>query len=71
MTNFFKGILVGIGGIAPGLSGSILLVIFGLYAKMIEAMGTFFKDIKKNITFLFPLFLGFGVGVLIFGKIVD
>lgn len=71
MTNFLKGIFVGIGGIAPGLSGSILLVIFGLYTKMIEAMGTFFKNIKKNATFLIPLFAGFGVGVLIFGKVVD
>ena len=31
--NFKKGIIVGIGGIAPGLSGSVLLVIFGLYQK--------------------------------------
>ena len=49
MSNFIKGIFAGIGGIAPGLSGSILLVIFGLYQKMIEAMGTFFKDVKKNM----------------------
>ena len=71
MSNFIKGIFAGIGGIAPGLSGSVLLVIFGLYQKMIEAMGTFFQNIKKNIVFLAPLFLGFGVGVLIFGKIVN
>ena len=30
MKNFFKGIIVGIGGIAPGLSGSVLLIIMGL-----------------------------------------
>ena len=30
MKNFLKGIIVGIGGIAPGLSGSVLLVILGL-----------------------------------------
>ncbi len=33
MKNFLKGIIVGIGGIAPGLSGSVLLVILGLYQK--------------------------------------
>lgn len=71
MINFLKGIIVGIGGIAPGLSGSILLVIFGLYNKTIEAIGTLFKDIKKNLKFLVPLFLGFGVGVFLFSKIVD
>lgn len=71
MINFLKGIIVGIGGISPGLSGSILLVIFGLYNKTIEAIGTLFKDIKKNLKFLVPLFLGFGVGVFLFSKIVD
>ena len=47
--NFFKGIIVGIGGIAPGLSGSVLLVILGLYQKTIDAMGTLFKNFKKNV----------------------
>ena len=71
MRNFLKGIIVGIGGIAPGLSGSVLLVILGLYQKTINAIGTLFKDFKKNVTFLVPLFLGFGVGVILFSKIVD
>lgn len=70
MLNFFKGIIVGIGGIAPGLSGSVLLVILGLYQKTITAIGTLFKNFKKNISFLIPLFLGFGVGVIIFSKVV-
>ena len=71
MLNFFKGIIVGIGGIAPGLSGSVLLVILGLYQKTISAIGTLFKNFKKNVIFLFPLVMGFGVGVIIFSKIVD
>lgn len=71
MKNFFKGIIVGIGGIAPGLSGSVLLVILGLYQKTINAIGTLFKNFKNNLIFLFPLFAGFGIGVLIFSKIVD
>ena len=28
MINFLKGIVVGLGGVAPGLSGSVLLIIF-------------------------------------------
>lgn len=71
MINFLKGIVVGIGGIAPGLSGSVLLVILGLYQKTINAIGTIFKDFKKNVIFLVPLFLGFGVGVILFSKVVD
>ena len=71
MRNFLKGIIVGIGGIAPGLSGSVLLVILGLYQKTLTAIGTLFKDFKKNILFLLPLILGFGIGVIIFSKIVN
>lgn len=71
MIHFLKGIIVGLGGIAPGLSGSVLLVIFGLYQKVINAIGTLFKKFKENILFLIPLLLGFGVGVLLFSKAVD
>lgn len=71
MTNFLKGIIVGIGGIIPGLSGSVLLVIFGLYQKTINAIGTLFKNFKQNLLFLIPLFAGFGLGILIFSKIID
>ena len=71
MQNFFKGIIAGIGGIAPGLSGSVLLVILGLYQKTVSAIGTLFKNFKENVKFLFPLFIGFGVGVLLFSKVID
>ena len=71
MQNFFNGIIAGIGGIAPGLSGSVLLVILGLYQKTVSAIGTLFKNFKENVKFLFPLFLGFGVGVLLFSKVID
>lgn len=71
MKNFFKGIIAGFGGIAPGLSGSVLLVILGLYQKTITAIGTLFKNFKQNLLFLTPLFLGFGVGALLFSKAVD
>ncbi|MFV0395381.1 MAG: undecaprenyl phosphate translocase family protein [Coprobacillaceae bacterium] len=69
--NFLKGIIVGIGGIAPGLSGSALLVIFGLYEETISAIGTLFKDIKKNLIYLIPIIGGFGVGIILFSNIIN
>ena len=42
MKNFLKGIVAGIGGVAPGLIGSVLLIIFGLYQKILEALATIF-----------------------------
>ena len=71
MKDFFKGMLVGVGGISPGLSGSVLLVILGLYQKVINSIGNFFKDIKNNFKFLLPIILGAGVGIVLFSKVVD
>ena len=48
MLNFLKGIVIGLGAVSPGLSGSILLVIFGLYAKTVDAISSIFKTFKKS-----------------------
>lgn len=71
MINFLKAIIVGMGGIAPGLSGSVLLVIFGLYGRVIGAVSSVFKNFKRSISFLIPIVLGFGVGILLFSKVID
>ena len=70
MKRFLKGIVVGIGGVAPGLSGSVLLIIFGLYRQTLEAFGTLLKDFKKNIKLLLPLVAGMLLGVLLFSKVI-
>ena len=71
MKLFFKGIIVGLGGVAPGLSGSVLLIIFGLYRKTLEALGSLLKDLRRNLAFLLPLVAGMGAGVLIFSRVID
>jgi len=71
MKVFLKGIIAGIGGVAPGLSGSVLLIIMGLYRKVLDALGTLLTDFKKNIRFLLPVVAGMFVGVLLFSKVID
>jgi putative membrane protein len=71
ITLFSKGIVVGFGGIAPGLSGSVLLIIFGLYQKTLEALGSLFVNFKKKINFLLPLVSGMILGVLLFSKLIN
>ena len=73
MINFLKGIATGLGAIAPGLSGSVLLVIFGLYRKTIAAINDFFrlKNIGKNFRFLAILGCGILIGAVLFSKLVD
>lgn len=71
MKRFLKGILVGLGAVSPGLSGSVLLVIFGLYQDTIAAIGSIFKNFKKNVQYLLPLAAGIGIGIIAFSKLVD
>ncbi len=73
MKKFFKGIVVGLGGVAPGLSGSVLMVIFGLYQKTIECVSSILnlKKLKENLTFLIPLGLGMVGGVILFSNAVN
>ncbi len=69
--NYLKGIVVGIGGIMPGLSGSVLLIILGLYERAVKSISGLFKDFKNNLLFLVPLALGMGTGIVLFSKVAD
>jgi len=68
--NTFKGIFIGIALVVPGLSGSIIALVMGLYEGIINAVSDFNKDIKKNALFLAPIGLGAVVGILASARIV-
>ncbi len=71
ISNFFKGILIGAGAILPGISSGVLCVVFGIYEKLLDSVLDFFKNIRKNFKFLFPLFLGSLLGIVFFSKILN
>ena len=72
---FFKrllaGVMIGVGGILPGVSGSVLAVAFGLYKRILDAIATFFRDVKGNARFLFPVLLGGAAGLYGFAVILN
>lgn len=68
--DFFKGILIGAGAILPGISSGVLCVIFGIYESLLNCVLNFFKNIKYNIKFLFPIISGSLIGIIIFGNIL-
>ncbi|MGN1270872.1 MAG: undecaprenyl phosphate translocase family protein [Clostridia bacterium] len=45
-------------------------VLCGLYEKLVNSVLNFFKDVKKNFTFLFPICLGIFVGIFLFGNVL-
>ncbi len=69
-SNFFIGILIGMGAILPGVSSGVFCVIFGIYEKLVNSIVCLFKDFKKNVLFLLPIALGAIVGIVLFGNII-
>lgn len=67
---FLKGIVIGIGKIIPGVSGSMLAISMGIYQKMIDSVNNFFEDIKRNFIFLFKIALGVLISIVFFSNII-
>lgn len=63
---FWKGILIGIALVLPGLSGSLMAVLLGIYGEVVTWVSSFWQHIR-NI-----LILGAGalIGILISAKLV-
>lgn len=71
VVDFFKGIVIGMGAVAPGVSGGTLAVILGIYEKITKAIANLFHDFWKKVKEFFPLALGGAVGVLGFSNIIN
>lgn len=71
ISSFIKGLLIGMGAIAPGVSGGALAVIFGIYEKLTEAIGDIFKNFREKVSFFLPIALGGTVGILAFSRVME
>lgn len=62
---------MGIANIIPGVSGGTIALIVGIYEDFINAISHFFTNLKKNISFLIPVFIGMGLSILLLSKVID
>ena len=70
------GVFIGLAIIVPGVSGSTVAIIFGLYTALLYAIGNILNDFKRCLLFLIPIGIGAAAGFLggflviqkIFGK---
>lgn len=65
-----KGAMLGIGNVIPGVSGGALAISLGLYETIVNSLGNFFKDIRKNFKLLLPIILGTIIGILSAGQLI-
>lgn len=67
---FIKGFIIGLAGILPGISGGVLLVVFGFYAAFINFLAHPRRKFGKNIAYFLPVILGGLLGIFVFSIVV-
>lgn len=65
-----KGFIMGIANIIPGVSGGTLALTMGIYENFIGAISHFFSNLKENIKFLLPIFIGIGLSLLTMSNVI-
>ena len=66
IVRFFKGFLAGIGAITPGLSGGVMLVVFGIYEPLLRWLADIRKKFIEHLRFFLPVGIGGFLGVVAF-----
>lgn len=66
---FVCGIVFGTANVIPGVSGGTMLVVFGVFDRLTEAISGF-KRIIHNLGFLITFALGAGAGILLSAKVI-
>ncbi len=62
------GILIGGGGILPGVSGGVLAIVFGVYGRIMEIIANPKKNFIKSLDLIIPLALGGAIGFIVLSK---
>lgn len=66
---FVCGIVFGTANVIPGVSGGTMLVVFGVFDRLTEAISGF-KKLISNLGFLITFALGAGAGILLSAKVI-
>lgn len=67
---FIKGIIIGIGKVIPGVSGSVIAIMLGIYDKGVYALNHIFEDFINNFVFLLITGLGILISIIFGSKII-
>lgn len=66
----FSGIVIGAGVVLPGVSGSVLAIMLGIYDKVIYLLNDNSSSIIKKIKEILPLLIGLLIGIILFGNLL-
>jgi len=63
LKRFFKGVIIALGFILPGVSGGVLAAILGIYERLLGFMAHFRQRFKQDFWYFVPVGLGGIVGI--------
>ncbi len=66
--NIFKGFIIGVGKIIPGVSGSMLAISMGVYERALGIISSIRKARWGDFVFLLTLVVGIFIGICVFSK---
>lgn len=75
--NVLGGIAVGVANIIPGVSGGTIIVLLGLFDRLMESISNIFnfkiqlKEKKKDFIFLLQFLIGAAIGLVGFAKLLE
>lgn len=69
--NLYRGFIMGVCDLVPGVSGGTVAVLLGFYDRLIEAISELFtRGWKRHMQFLIPLAIGVGGAIFILSKVM-
>ena len=71
ITRLFKGIIIALGFILPGVSGGVLAAILGIYERMIRFLAHIRENFKDNVIYFLPVGVGMILGIALFSLPVE
>ncbi|MDD4043516.1 MAG: DUF368 domain-containing protein [Anaerolineaceae bacterium] len=71
IVRFIKGFLAGIGAITPGLSGGVMMVVFGIYEPLVRWLANIRHKFVEHLSFFLPVGIGGVLGVVAFSAVVS
>ncbi len=70
LMDVIKGFIVGTANVIPGVSGGTLMLVLGIYEKVVGSISNIGKQFKKSIITLIPVILGIGLAILTMSKVI-
>ncbi len=70
IVDIFKGMVIGLANIIPGVSGGTMMVSMGIYDTLIYCITHLFKQLKKSLMTLLPFAIGMVAALVILANLI-